>query len=248
MSRKPSSTEDDVSLFPFLSVLACIIGTLTLMIAAMALGQMDNETVVTSEQYEQVQKQLVEVRATVDKLKKKRTPGDFNRQFDLARAQTSLDTLEGKLQAVRKEAGDVNTEQPMPDVDLEALEKELAALTEQVKKLEQLVAQRNRPEEAEVVVRPGGSGLDIDPWFVECRSDSIVIYSDEEPVRISNSQLAGDQAFLDLLDKVAKNPKASVVFLIREDGIGTYAPREGSPSSTLPRTPSCPCWGKARST
>ena len=40
--RKKSIT---VSLFPFMSILACVIGTLTLMLTAMALGQMDNEVV-----------------------------------------------------------------------------------------------------------------------------------------------------------------------------------------------------------
>ncbi len=225
MARKPPSDEDDISLFPFLSVLACIIGTLTLMIAAMALGEMDNETVVSSEQYDRVQQQLTKVQAEVARLKKKRSPGDYRHQFELARAQSSLSALEEKLATTAK-PDETKTGVPVPDIDLAALEKELAALSEQIKKLEELVAQRNRPpEQAEVVIKPGGSGIDIDPRFVECRSDSIVIYSEDEesePVRISKGQLAGDASFLNLLGQVAESKRASVIFLIRDDGIDTY--------------------------
>ena len=41
MVRRRRSAEETVSLFPFLSILACVIGVLTLMITAMALGQME---------------------------------------------------------------------------------------------------------------------------------------------------------------------------------------------------------------
>ena len=39
MASRPPKREFASSLFPFLSVLACVIGTLTLLIAALALGQ-----------------------------------------------------------------------------------------------------------------------------------------------------------------------------------------------------------------
>ncbi len=75
--RRKSDASQSVSLFPFLSVLACVIGTLTLMIAALALGQMDNPAVVSAEQFNlekqrleaeqkliaEIEKQLQEVKA-----------------------------------------------------------------------------------------------------------------------------------------------------------------------------------------
>jgi len=223
MSRQPPSDEDDVSLFPFLSVLACIIGTLTLMIAALALGEMDNETVVTSEQYEHVQRQLSDVQSAVERLKQ-RVPADRGRRAELAAARVALESLQARLAAATKESDETKEGEPLPNIDLPALEKELTTLTEQVAKLEKLVAQRNRPpEEAEVMIQPGGTGVDIDPRFVECRSDSIVIYSDQEPLRIPKSQIASDKSFAELLGRVAEGRRASVVFLIRDDGIGTYA-------------------------
>ena len=38
MARRPRTDDDDVSLFPFLSIIACVIGVLTMMIATLALG------------------------------------------------------------------------------------------------------------------------------------------------------------------------------------------------------------------
>ena len=54
MARR-AKTKVTVSLFPFMSILACVIGTLTLMLTAMALGQMDNDVVLSAERYEKVE-------------------------------------------------------------------------------------------------------------------------------------------------------------------------------------------------
>lgn len=246
MSRHAPSDEDDVSLFPFLSILACIIGTLTLMIAALALGEMDNETVVTSEQYERVQQQLTKVRAAVEQLKK-RSARDDDRHVELSAARASLESLQARLAAVVQESDNTEAAEPLPNIDLPAMQDELSELTEKIKKLEQLVQQRNRPpEEAEVLIQPGGSGLDIDPRFVECRSDSIVIYSDKEPLRIPKSQIASHETFLALLDQVAKKPRASVVFLIRDDGIGTYSAARGIAQAHYAKNGKLPVLGQGR--
>ena len=45
MVRRIQIEEDDVSLFPFLSIIAAVIGVLTLMIAAVTLGQMNQNDV-----------------------------------------------------------------------------------------------------------------------------------------------------------------------------------------------------------
>ena len=45
MVRRPQVEDDDVSLFPFLSIIAAVIGVLTLMIAAVTLGQMNQDDV-----------------------------------------------------------------------------------------------------------------------------------------------------------------------------------------------------------
>ena len=44
MAKKRKKNDLQVSLFPFLSILACVLGILTLMITAVVLSQANNET------------------------------------------------------------------------------------------------------------------------------------------------------------------------------------------------------------
>ena len=63
MGRRRKSDAESVSLFPFLSILACVIGVLTLMITALALGQMDTEEVADLNVLETAPEQIEEERA-----------------------------------------------------------------------------------------------------------------------------------------------------------------------------------------
>lgn len=216
--------EDAVSLFPFLSVLACVIGTLTLMIMALALGQMDTEEVSNAEDHENARRQLAEAQADIKELIAK--VGDLDVSLrELTAARQEKDELTVRLMQLTE---DMPEELEPVDLstrvaDLQQLEQELAELEKQLVPLEEEFARRTAPpEEAVVMIRPGGTGVDIDPTFVECRSDSIVIYENKKPTRIPKSQIATDEAYLKLLNGVAGNKKRSVIFLIRDDAIGTY--------------------------
>jgi hypothetical protein len=70
MARRPRGEDDDVSLFPFLSIIACVIGVLTMMISTLALAQMDNPDVALIEAYEKSAGELSAVEAEVARLKK----------------------------------------------------------------------------------------------------------------------------------------------------------------------------------
>ena len=70
MGRRQESGDNDVSLFPFLSILACIIGVLTLMISTLALSQMDTEAVVAAEAYEKLEEDLVASETEINDLTK----------------------------------------------------------------------------------------------------------------------------------------------------------------------------------
>ena len=59
MGRRRDREDTDVSLFPFLSILACIIGVLTLLISTLALSQMDSDVVVQAEEYESVESEVM---------------------------------------------------------------------------------------------------------------------------------------------------------------------------------------------
>lgn len=224
MARRSKDDDDGISLFPFLSVLACVIGILTLMITAMALAQMDTAGVASAEEFEQVAAELATVDAELEQLETRAANASAQHQ-ELLQAQRELGELTAKLDKARASMlPDVETvDLESRQVDLKALEEEYARLQEQVASLEKQVAALPAPPEGAVVeIRPGGTGIDIEPTFVECRADSIVLHDADPPKRIVRAEIATNPEYLALLDEVAAREKRSVIFLVRSDGIDVY--------------------------
>ena len=223
-----------ISLFPFLSILACVIGTLTLLITALALGQMDTDEVASELRLDYLKRQIEKTRARIEQLKEdlgEVESGADDLQKQLADAIVELERLkrlkEALLENVDKE---VKPEIDVPTVDPEMHEKRKAQMEEELQSQEELkqkllaeLKQRKRPpEEAEVIIQPGGSGIDLEPTFVECAASGIVVYEGEKPRRVLRADLSSDKDFLALLDRVAADPKATVIFLVRDDALSTY--------------------------
>jgi len=234
MPRRRSRNKVTVSLFPFLSILACVIGTLTLMIAALALGQMDTDAMAGVEEYEQVKAKLEADRKAVEQLQRdfaQRNTSVDDADKQLVQAEVALTQLRRQKQeaaAALEKPPEVKPNLPAVDAAahqrlLKELETELREQEERKKKLLAELQQRKKPPaEAEVVVRPGGSGVDLDPTFVECTAGGVVIHEGKTPPFVRRADLASDPKFVELLQRVAKQPKATVIFLIRDDGLGTY--------------------------
>ena len=107
---------------------------------------------------------------------------------------------------------------------LEEIQAEIDALLEEIKRLKEELKQRKKPpEEAQVMIKPGGSGIDLNPTFVECQPSAIIIHFEgEDPVRVLRAQLPTHERWQQLLDSIADKPKDSIIFLIRENGLGMY--------------------------
>jgi hypothetical protein len=235
MSRRSKKGKQAISLFPFLSILACVIGTLTLMITALALGQMDTDAVASLEKFELAQERLKQLQEAIERLKQQiaewEQTADDDRK-ELAELRIKLDALlrekQRLLNRVHEEPD--QPEKEIPVVDKEAHEKRMAELAEELmqqqERKKQLLAELEKrgepPKEAEVIIQPAGTGVDLQPYFVECAANGIVIYEGENPVRVRRADLASDEAFVGLLNRIANDPKARVIFLIRDDGLVTY--------------------------
>jgi hypothetical protein len=237
MARRRRADADDISLFPFLSVLASIIGVLTLLISAMALAQMDNETVARAEQYEKVLKALKACEREIAELKQQvgdveiRTADQLDeQQRELAKAQLRLQDLLQQLEQIQIQGQGPKETVKVPDYDaaagresIDQMQQEKKLLKEQIAQLEKELEERSKPpKESEVSILPSGSGLGFDPVFVECASESIVLHNVDPPLRIRRSDMATEEAFIKLLDRVAESEKQRVVFLVRNDGLRTY--------------------------
>ena len=236
MARRRKSSAMQVSLFPFLSILACVIGTLTLMITALALGQMDEDEIRRIEAYYEQQVQRV---ARQEEL----TEQIAADREALARVEAGLAGAEAmgervakltaqlrSIEARRKEALADQTEAVRLQASAEQMKRRIDDLTrdldrvrKEIAELQSELAKRKRPPpEAVVTIQPGGSGQGLDPSFVECRRREAVIHSGKTPKRIPGGDLKTDPALGALLGSVAGSRNGVVVFLVRSDGLDTY--------------------------
>ncbi|MEA1950322.1 MAG: hypothetical protein U9N87_02985 [Planctomycetota bacterium] len=237
MAVRRRAEADDISLFPFLSILASIIGVLTLLISTMALTQMDSEEFASLEQYEKVQRDLKEMLEEIERLKKQMDADAFRMVSELDQTQRDLIVARKRLEELLKRIEELQEigAKPMevvevPEVkgvllkqDLKAMQDELKGIKEQLAQLEKDLDERKRPPEESVVsVLPGGSGLGFEPVFVECAAKSVVLHARAEPEHIAIGGLEGNESFAKLLAHVAGSPKRTLVFLIRDNGLGTY--------------------------
>ena len=232
MSRRRRD-DAQVSLFPFLSVLACIMGALTLTIGALAHGQMDSAVEPASARQTDNSAQLkreLELIASESRVLEAR-----KQLADQIRVQLNLAVNElSKLQAQwaeRKKQIQTNAElkaqleRPLAELKtrITQLESNLKPRTAKIQELEGELARRAAPPpEATVEVHPSGSGRDFDPIFVECRVDGIVLYNEAVPRVVPIAELRTNAGFLEMLQGLSQDPKATLIFLVRSDGISTY--------------------------
>lgn len=220
-----------ISLFPFLSILCCVIGVLTLMIAAVALGQIDSnkdEKIEIALQYQDLTKKNEQTWEKVKNLNELAAEAAAIRE-KLEQARQELKRLKNEEQQFKskKKTADKLEVKLLADSSaarkrIEKLSPELKDLQEEIAKLKVEVVQRKKDNLAKVLIKPGGSGVGLLPAFVECTKNDVVIHGKEEKTRIRRGDLSKSKKFHDLLLKVKSIPNAIVVFLIRDDGVDTY--------------------------
>jgi len=241
-----------VSLFPFLTILACVIGVLTLMITALALGQMNtrskDEAIARAEAWLALGKRLKTARAKASDLADRIAQAE-SRQSSLARALRAARAERDRLQKRLAEGRDLQAalaellakakglEQRIKD-----LEAQLAERRRLIQPLEQQLKDRKNVPESEVVIRPGGTGkaANMNPTFVEVAATGIVIRDGEKQHRVTAADIGKDDAFTKVCEQVAKDRDGIIIFLIRSDGYGTWgrargiARRRGALTGKLP--------------
>ncbi len=241
MVRRRPAEDDDVSLFPFLSIICAIIGVLTLMIAAVTLGQMNQDDVKEAVQnaiaMEKLQEQLAAAKDTVDKLtiqldreKARLLTAAGSRQNELVKSRAELEALIKQLADVRqktdarKKIKIVIPEVPQAQRETVAdMQDQLNAIKERLAVLQRSLEEKQKPpEEAQVSILPGGTGISFQPSFIECTASAIVLHTEDPPLTIRNAEVAANPKFVALLETVANSNARTIVFLLRSDSLGTY--------------------------
>ena len=235
MPRRPPPAEDDVSLFPFLSIIACVIGVLTMMIATTALSQTDNEAVSRIEAYEDYERQLIAANLQIDQLNQRVESSQLSivesrqAEKELDATIAELDTLAAELELIDSELADQRKIEIMIPPATNESREQLADVQAEYEQLQRDIAQleielTNRVEaaEARVTILPQGTGLRFVPHFIECASGSIVLHDVVPPKRIRLNEASEDEDFLATLSSAFNGVDDSIVFLLRSDGLASY--------------------------
>lgn len=225
MARGKTSAIPTVSLFPFLSILACLSGALVVMICVLAIVQVTNsgsaavKTNPLAAEMQQVQKQINEFRTLTDQMT---TIEQAEKRLillqDLAQNADSTDALRARLEAEIKNM----------QVVIANLQNEKPRLSKEIVRLKEDLAER-RIDPAQIKpalrVQGGGTGFAVGRrlFVVEANSDSVVVHrSKEDRFRVAAPTIAADKDYNNFLAEVAGNTNHLVLFLVRVDGWNSY--------------------------
>ena len=212
MKKKKADLE--ISLFPFLSILACVIGILTLMITAIVIAQIDpeavNEKIETAlEDDEEFQKKIEERKKELDDLRKEieAIKKDPFKKID----PKKKDQLKQEIAMVTEQIKKAKTEEKQGKIIQGEMVKMKADLAKMMKDLEQAEEEwelMKEPEKfATMVVKQSGSGAggDLEPTFIECNEQGIRVYEEDgKHFEVPVAQINGNPKLKALIQKVAK--------------------------------------------
>jgi hypothetical protein len=235
MGRRKSSG-GGVSLFPFLSILCCLIGLLTLMIKiisdikAMERGQNQEEIALALEN-QKLKKEIELKREEIAKIREELK--------EKGAATLELSELEEKRLVLRRELDKTKNSNP-EETDaalqrrIEALIQQIAAMIKERPPLDQKIAELTKELEERkidanakpppVIVQPRGLGTeDVNLRFIECEASGIVIRKkDGGKVSVSKAAITTEPALAAFFNEAKADRKSMVLFLLRTDGNETF--------------------------
>jgi hypothetical protein len=216
---KARASAPSVNLFPFMSILVCLIGTIVVMICVLSIiqathmGGRPRSEVELAMKYVADQKKLEE------------------HQKQLDAVQDEITKLNLALEAARQSdetSRELQRQLELAIIQLTALAKEKPPVVDEVEQLRQeLAARQIDPQQLvpAVVVQPGGSEVAQGGhlYFVEATGGALTVYkSKSETARVTSGSIGADEEYNAFLEKVAATPGATLVFLIRDDGWWSY--------------------------
>jgi len=238
MGRRSSSDDEEVSLFPFMSILACLIGILTLMISVISrVKEMDRDK-LTQEEYDRaityrdLKIEIEELRKLLERLEERisterLTVAELDRLRQLRVVLThKLDELEDRRDPADTDA-ELQKKAELLKQEIAALKKDRPPLAMRVEELRKLLAQRKevpKPEQS-VVVRPGGIGsrAAASLFFVECNSTGIVTHErGAESVAVPTTAITTSEAYRGFLERAGRSRDPMILFLVRKAGNDSY--------------------------
>jgi hypothetical protein len=250
MARRQKKKQE-ISLFPFLDILACVIGNLILIITAVVLESVDTDKLADLFQNEAIQKQTEEnleairgLEERLEKLKQDSSSSDSRVQ----KAQQQLVEAERAQREAKGRLLNVPPPPPPPDdEDTSELKKrnlEIQEIIAEMKRIESKIAdKKKKPDQTiSILYANKGRGGVRRPFFVEVKKDNLVLlpneldyknlFDTEKPIKVPVAKMAGDKSFKKLLDYVLthlgktgllrRRRDTIITFLVRPEGVNSY--------------------------
>lgn len=234
MGRRKSSG-GGVSLFPFLSILCCLIGLLTLMIKIIS----DLKALERGKDQVAIERALENQRIQKEIAKKKEELAKLRKELENKGAATvEMRELEDKRIVLRRELDKTQTDPAETDALLQrriealiqqiaALKKERPPLDARIAELAKELEQRKIDANAKappVIVQPRGIGAgDANLWFIECEGAGLVIRKkDGGRVSVSKASITTEPTLAEFLNEAKSDRKSLILFLLRTDGNESY--------------------------
>ena len=213
MKKKKADLE--ISLFPFLSILACVIGILTLMITAIVIAQIDpeavNEKIETAleddqefqKKIDQRKKELDELRSEIEEIKKDPFKKIDPKKKDQLQKQIVAETaLVQKAKVEQQKSVEIQGEVLKMKADLAKRMKDIEEAEEEWDLM------KDPDKFATMVVKQSGTGTggELEPTFIECNEKGIRVYEkSNDYFEVPTAQIAGHAKLKTLIQKVAKD-------------------------------------------
>ena len=250
MARRQKKKQE-VSLFPFLDILACVIGNLILIITAVVLESVDSDKLAEQFANEAIQQQTEQNLQTIRDLEKSLEKLKQDSISSDARVQKAQQQLVEAERAQREAQGrllNVPPPPPPPDdedtAELKKRELEIKEILAEMKRIEAKIAdKKKKPDQTiSVLYENKGRGGVRRPFFVEITKNDLVLlpnaldyenlFDSEEPIKIPVAKAGNDKSFKKLLDYVLthvgktgllrRKRDTIITFLIRPEGVDSY--------------------------
>ena len=211
-----------VSLFPFMSVLACTIGALMLLLVAMSLAAVGTTGAATRAYVETKRANVIDRQLLDEELQ------------ELARAEALWSQVDEVLVARGLAAG---ISQSTINLEMErarhrsAVSLALEDIEDQVRKIESerdsiettIGVLESRRETLPILIDPTGLSRHLEPYFIECDAGGATAYRAKDDFRyfVAKDDLSSSGDFGRYLRRVRAVPGALLVLLVRPDGIST---------------------------
>ena len=236
MARRSRQDEEKISLFPFMSILTCLIGILTLLISAALVSKEEAEEGMTEEEMERAEENVVAKAAILkNEAELAKLKAEVAAKNKTVQQRQNLLTEKKKLEDQINKLPDSKTDTNKLKQKIAQLNKRVAQLKEQKEKIQadtqkvkkEVTRRENLPEPKEVVQLTkgtGSAGKAGNLFFVECNGKQIQLYKNGKKADvIKQDDIDVSPVYKSFLIRIKDTKRTStVIFLLRKSSWDAY--------------------------